>query len=120
MMDSPERHRQWLLLPGRQLAARLQLEARKQEDANHAAGMFSVRGYGFANAEDRLAMTAGTEDRCRVAETGRGCCRLLENIEDADAIMRIVAMHQAQEAAFRRAQPMQHGAPLAEPDDAAR
>jgi len=107
------------LLPGGELAARLQLEARKQKDADHAAGMVFVCGDGLANAEDRLAVTVGAEGRGGIAKGRCSGCGLFEKIEDANAILPVIAMHQAQEAAFRGAQPMQHGAPLPELDEAA-
>jgi hypothetical protein len=107
------------LLPGSELAPRVQLEAGKEENADHAAGMLLIRGDGFADTEDRPAMTTGGERGRGIAEAGLGGGRLLEKIEDTRPIVQVIAMHEAQQTAFRGAQPMQHGAPLPKFDDAA-
>jgi len=89
------------LLPVRQLTPRFHLEAGKQEDADHAAGMAAFRADRFSDAEDRLAMSGIAKRRGGIAEAGGNGRRLLEQIEDVGAIRRVVAVHQAEEPTFR-------------------
>lgn len=81
--------------------------------------MVAFRADRLSDTEDRLAMPGAAKCRGGIAEAGRGGGRLLEQIEDAGAIRCVIAVHQAEQPAFRRAQTMQHRAPLAELDEAA-
>lgn len=108
------------LLPADELRAGFELKARKQEDADHAAGKSLFETGRFSDAEQRLAVIAAAHDGGGEAEGRRRRRGLLEQLQNAGAVLLLVAADKAQQTAFQRGQAMHPRRALAEVDDAVR